>query len=160
MNLFLATLRNRAVGWKLDPVLLAGTPLPCALRGCLFSNPHLLAWLELFAFVFGSPMNGEVPLVCLVFFSLTSIGPDTYFILLIFRHSDYKVLLDKKKHPTLSSFWEIWIISVCSFVNFPGDGKSLYYRIITFSFLICLTMYVLESLIERVKIGGMGGVSR
>lgn len=129
MNLLLGPQRDSALGssfLQLSWLECGSLPVP-SLLGLLLA----LLWLpvlHLFALVFGSPTKVEARWYALfVFFLLTSIS----LTLILFPHFldtlNCKVLLEKKKHPTLSVFWEIGIISVCQFVNFLGDGKSLYY---------------------------------
>lgn len=93
--------------------------LPVLSMVCLFSNSHLLAWFELFAFMFGSLSNGEVRLVCLICLFLSYLHRAWHLFLFPYFLDilNYKVLLDKKKYPTLSSFgkYELFLYASFSF---------------------------------------------
>lgn len=87
----LATPRNCALGSKLFPVLLAGMPLPspCSLWCACFLTPiYLPGSSYLHSCLVLSLMEKFVWCALFVFFSLTCIGPGTYFISLFFRHSE------------------------------------------------------------------------
>lgn len=79
---------------------------------CLLPALLWLPVLHLFALVFGSPTKVEDPVVGLVFFSLTSMSLTLTLFPPFLDILNYKVLLVKKKRPTLSVFWEIGIISI------------------------------------------------
>ena len=60
--------------------------------------------------------------VLFVFCFLTSIGLDIYFISLFFRQLNYNIILQKKKHPTLSSIQEIGIFLYANLLILQETG--------------------------------------
>lgn len=95
MNLFLGHFEEQCLGSKLSPSSRLECPCPCSLwHACVLTRtcvpvPCVLAWLSLCS-------RGSFGMI--VFFSLTSIRPDIYFISSFFRHTELIRLLKKERN--------------------------------------------------------------